>query len=361
VGPSGLSQTCPAIQFAARAALWDCLGLGHAPAPRRDDALVARTLSRWWGLVASAVHYLPKGAGSYHWVVAAGPDRYFVAVDDLASKPWIGGDAESAFVGLARCYQAAWDLQNRSGLDLVVGPVPTAEGGATVRLAERYSLTLFPFIDGAAGEWADPLTPALAGDLVLGLGRLHQVSPADLGLSERPFDITERAELATALGALDRPWTAGPHSEDARLALAAGAGSARAWLSELDALAAQLAGEGTRRVVTHGEPHPGNLIRTDAGLRLVDWDTVALAPPERDVWMLAQACPECVPAYEAASGQRLSPGALQLFELAWTLSDIAAFAAMFRARHPDTGWVRLKLDAFRRLLAGERSAPYAQP
>jgi spectinomycin phosphotransferase len=30
-------------------------------------------------------------------------------------------------------------------------------------------------------------------------------------------------------------------------------------------------------VVTHGEPHPGNLIQTSAGLVLIDWDTVAVA------------------------------------------------------------------------------------
>ena len=38
--------------------------------------------------------------------------------------------------------------------------------------------------------------------------------------------------------------------------------------------------------MTHGEPHAGNVMRTDEGRLLVDWDTVALAPPERDLWML---------------------------------------------------------------------------
>ena len=33
-------------------------------------------------------------------------------------------------------------------------------------------------------------------------------------------------------------------------------------------------------VVTHGEPHVGNAIRTEAGWMLVDWDTTLLAPPE---------------------------------------------------------------------------------
>lgn len=42
-------------------------------------------------------------------------------------------------------------------------------------------------------------------------------------------------------------------------------------------------------VVTHGEPHPGNVIRTSHGLRIIDWTTVQMAPPERDLWMLTSA------------------------------------------------------------------------
>ena len=39
-------------------------------------------------------------------------------------------------------------------------------------------------------------------------------------------------------------------------------------------------------VVTHGEPHAGNVMRRSDGRHLlVDWDTVAVAPPERDLWM----------------------------------------------------------------------------
>ncbi|WP_207232468.1 hypothetical protein [Micromonospora kangleipakensis] len=37
----------------------------------------------------------------------------------------------------------------------------------------------------------------------------------------------------------------------------------------------------------HGEPHPGNPDPGTLGLRLIDRDTVQIAPPERDLWMLA--------------------------------------------------------------------------
>jgi spectinomycin phosphotransferase len=44
-------------------------------------------------------------------------------------------------------------------------------------------------------------------------------------------------------------------------------------------------------VVTHGEPHPGNILRAAGGLYLIDWDTVGLALPERDLWMVAVTMP----------------------------------------------------------------------
>ena len=63
--------------------------------------------------------------------------------------------------------------------------------------------------------------------------------------------------------------------------------SSRLCSTRVDAFAAKTAAADVRLVITHGEPHPGNLIRTGNGLAMVDWDTVALAPRERDLWMLA--------------------------------------------------------------------------
>jgi hypothetical protein len=71
-------------------------------------------------------------------------------------------------------------------------------------------------------------------------------------------------------------------------------------------------------VVTHGEPHPGNFVRTREGLRLVDWETARLAPVGRDLWLVDDR-----PAYG-------------FFKLRWRLADIASFAAELSAPHADT-------------------------
>ena len=87
----------------------------------------------------------------------------------------------------------------------------------------------------------------------------------------------------------------------------------------------------TSWVLTHGEPHPGNLIRTENGLRLVDWDTVLLAPPERDLWLLARdgVSDEQVAAeYAARTGHRADPRGMRLQRRRWALTDVTGRSAL---------------------------------
>ena len=93
-------------------------------------------------------------------------------------------------------------------------------------------------------------------------------------------------------------------------------------IASYDKLAAEVA-RSTGWVVTHGEPHAGNVLRTGENYVLVDWDTVALAPPERDLWMLA----------DDPAGREIDQAAVDFFRLRWELSDIAAFTDVLRAPH----------------------------
>jgi spectinomycin phosphotransferase len=62
---------------------------------------------------------------------------------------------------------------------------------------------------------------------------------------------------------------------------------------------------------------------------LVDWDTVALAPRERDLWMLA----EETTSYADATGHEPDEVGVTFFRLAWDLEDIAAFTDELRSPH----------------------------
>lgn len=333
--------------------------MDRAPPGDVDEHDVLAVASAEWGLEADGITYLPKGAGSFHWAVSGADGRYFATVDDLDTKPWIAPGRDDTFMGLARAYEAAWALQHRAGLDFVVGPLRTHAGLVTERLSDRYSVSMFPFVTGTRGTWGRPVSRAARDVLLRRLATLHLVAdPVEISLARRSLDLPERPQLVDALDGLGTPWEGGPYSEPARRALARHGDTVTERLVDLDALGRRLGPPADDVVVTHGEPHPGNLIHTDGDYLLVDWDTVALALPERDLWMLDDGTPQAFVSYERATGRTVDATAIHFFRLAWSLSDIASFARLFRLPHEQSSWAEFKWQGFQRLLEGASSTPY---
>jgi spectinomycin phosphotransferase len=74
----------------------------------------------------------------------------------------------------------------------------------------------------------------------------------------------------------------------------------------------------------------------DPGRFVIDWDCVQLAPPERDLWGLAETDPSVLVAYAEATGMAIDSGALALFRMWYDLSEIAGYIELFRAAHDGT-------------------------
>jgi spectinomycin phosphotransferase len=303
-----------------------------------SDAALIDCVSECWGLDVDQLDYVPRGFGSHHWrATATDATRCFVCVDDLDHKPMLGSGREAAFHGMQAALDTALALNREAGLSFVVAPVPSHGGGTVRRLDPRYSIAVFPFVDGRPGDWGDSLTREERDQLLRLLGELHLAAPR-IGTAppERGTELAGRAELEQALGDIGRPWDGGPFSEPARRLLAEHAGKVREWLATFDGHAARV---GSRRVITHGEPHPGNLMRVGSRLLLIDWDTVARTPPERDLWMLDDGSEGAFTAYRETTGWEVDRTALALYRLGWTLADVASFVDALRAPHtrnPDT-------------------------
>lgn len=324
-----------------------------APPLDLDERRLADALAGSWGLDAGPLRYFPKGFGSYHWLAETAAQRYFLTVDDLDIKPWLGGSPDSTFRGLEAAYDLAFALRQHAHLGFVVGPIPQLDGGTALRFTERYALTVFPFMDGKLGAWGDRIGRTDREQLLRRLAELHRSTPAVAHRAPRHgLRLPGRAILEAALDDLDRPWTGGPFSEPARRQLANHAAAVRRWIVAFDRLAGLVEEAGGEQVITHGEPHPGNLIHTEDGVLLVDWDTAGLAPPERDLWMFDDGSPSILAPYTEASGRMVDDTAISLFRLAWTLSDIAAFTALFRSDHRRTQGAEKSLHALRDSLVG---------
>ena len=308
---------------------------------------LARALADGWGLQAGALRYAPLGGGSYHWVVTGDHgNQWFVTVDDLDGKGWLGRTRPDVLAGLRAAMDTAVTLRRDASLGFVVAPVPAREGEPVRPLGERYAVAVFPFLPGEPGRWEEPLPPPEREELVAMLAALHRVDPAAVRLPRSGLGLSWRDELEQALRDLSRPWTGGPFAEQARALLAAAAGPVRRRLDTLDQQATALAAR--QPVITHGEPHPGNVIHGDNGaLMLIDWDTVALAPPERDLWMVATDSGDELRRYTELTGRPVDQAPLETYRLRWALDDISCFVRDLRAPHrrtPGTEHARQALD-----------------
>jgi spectinomycin phosphotransferase len=300
-----------------------------------DERDLARALAGFWGLEVARLRYLPKGLGSFHWLAGARNGQlFFLTVDDLETKPWLGADADSTFHGLQAAYGTALALHVHGWLDFVVPPVPSVNDRVAIRLSPRHSLTVFEFIEGQPGQWGEPMPAGDRHCLVDTLAKLHRSTPVvPSDAPRRPLELPGRAGLEAALDALGQPWEGGPFSELARRDLADNADVVRRWLTTFDDLAARVATRAGPPVVTHGEPHPGNLIRVDGVFRIIDWDTVGISLPERDLWMLDDGRGGTLAAYHQATGRPVDDEAIALYRLAWRLTDITLFIALLRSDH----------------------------
>ena len=306
---------------------------------------VARALADGWGLSAGTLRYAPVGGGSYHWIVTVGPgEQWFVTVDDLDDKGWLGRTRPAVFSGLRAAMDAALWLRREAGLGFVVAPVPALDGQAVRPLGARHALAVYPYLPGSPGQWDHPLPAPELDELVALLAALHRVDPATVRLPHREMDLSWRGDLEVALRELGRPWTGGgPFTEPARALLAGAAGPVRRGLEALDQWASRPT-PAANLVITHGEPHPGNVIRMPAngtgaargGIMLIDWDTVALAPPERDLWMVATEAGDELRRYTELTGRPVDATALELYRLRWALDDLSCFLRDLRAPHRRT-------------------------
>ncbi|MEV1009973.1 phosphotransferase [Streptomyces sp. NPDC049881] len=299
--------------------------------PDISDRSLGDTLAAW-GLRGPAPSWVPAGFGDHHWTMT-GDDgrRWFLTVADLSDKPHCGPDIPSARLGLRRAMDTAYALR---AVPFVVPPLRTADGATVVALGERYGVSVFPFTPGTPGRFGEPRT---AGErrLVLDLlATLHSTPPPPDIPPYRP-DIPGRAALDAALRETGTPWDGGPYAEPARALIARHAPALRAVTAAFDRQAARPVGA---PVVTHGELHPGNVLRDGERRLLVDWDTTALAPPERDLWLVTDD-PADLAHYARATGRTPDRDAMAFHRLRWDLDDTAAFLTWFRAPHaedPDT-------------------------
>jgi len=299
------------------------------------DEAIAAVVTAHWSIAAETLEYAPIGFGSHHWVLTERTGRrWFVTGDAVA-------DSSQRLSGLTAALNTTFALRHKCGLKFVIAPQAGIDG-TLLSITGRYAIALYPYLDRVTDATADPQ------QIISMIIALHATTPDigdltpidDLRIRDRP---TLEAVLADPGSRGDGPYAA---------AFADLVQQHRTQICEsfasYDAVAVSLGEEQRTWVTTHGEPKANNTLITASGPVLVDWDTVQLAPPARDIWMA-----ESVDNYTAVTGRQVPAEQLEFYRLRWDLDDLCSFGSWFAGPHRRTadtelGW-RGPVEICRRL------------
>ncbi len=244
-----------------------------------SSAQIGAVLAHAWGVQAATVVQRPAGAD-------AGATVYQVAAQD-GRRWWLKCRRYAVHDTVWKVLQY---LRQQSGLAEVVAPQPALDGAPALRHAGM-QWTLFAYIEGQSGFEA-ALSQAQWQRLGQVLRQVHEVRlPAELaaGLAQPGFDDDTAVERVGAwLRRGDAHW---PLPDALAEQYLRGWRQHRLRITEVwqrcVALRERLARQPFTRVLCHGDLHAGNLLlRADAGLCLIDWDDMVLAPRERDLMLV---------------------------------------------------------------------------
>lgn len=300
--------------------------------------VLASALERFWGLAVASMQYRPVGWGSHHWEVAdAAGTRWFVTADDVENKRVSAGEPVAAgFERLRASLAAAMDLRD-GGAAFVLAPVATRDGEPLARVRSGFGVAVYPFVDGQSFSWGGFSSPGHQRE-VLGLVVAVHTAPATARRRARADDFTvphrDQLEASFGPGPGRDASECGPYALPVSRLVREHAAPLRQLLARYDELVAQARAEPAGAVLTHGEPHPGNTMRTADEWLLIDWDTALVAPPERDLWFFASGNGGMLDVYADATGVTPRPALLDLYRLRWDLADVAIDVSRFRRPHP---------------------------
>jgi len=287
------------------------------------DREVLGAVRAGWDPAVDEVRHLPVGFGAHHWVAStAGQPGLFVTLDGLGGRR-DAGSLEAAYAGAAALAAG--------GLGFVLACQLSRSGSYTVPYAGG-ALSCVPWCPGeAVGSGAVRDIDTARADAVA-LSRLH-TAPPPTGLPRwRPMvGPGFAAELADRVA---RPWDHGPFSGPARTAVRRRLDDVQRWTATYTRLSAEA--RDRPFVATHGQPHTGNQLRTPGGIVFVDWESLALAPRERDLG----------PLVDAGHADLVHPdrAMIELFDLEWRLAEVDQYATWLSAPHTGNASDREALD-----------------
>nr|BBH86502.1 hypothetical protein KTC_12530 [Thermosporothrix sp. COM3] len=251
------------------------------PLPEGNE-LIRSILREYWQLEPIDLHFIPIGDSAYSYRVEADSTTYLKIVDRRTAT----GRRTAERMQFSLPLQRTIASMHLEALDAPL-PLPTTSGTLQADTGPLL-FALYTFIPGETLANAYPMSRELVGQIGRALAQLHTVRPPE-GLHVPPDDLTAPfdQELRENLAALDAITTASPpFLQQLRALVEPRRTQIDAFLEQSDAYAEKARQKPTHRVLCHGDPWGGNIIRTSSQrLTFLDWEAAIIAPPERDAYL----------------------------------------------------------------------------
>lgn len=239
------------------------------------ETSIAACLRDSYGIAVSSITFLPLGADRHTAVYRARGNHA-----DLFIK-LRSGNFDHAAVIIPR-------LLHAYGIGQIISPIPNQQGSLWTVL-EGYMLILYPFIDGQDG-FTRPLTAENWFALGRSLKAIHAaVLPADSvqTLPRETYSPHWRERVTLFLKQVEEQSFSDPIAAEFAAFLHEKAAEISALVTYAHSLASVVQKRGLPETVCHADIHIGNVLITESGmLYVVDWDTLMLAPKERDLMFI---------------------------------------------------------------------------
>jgi spectinomycin phosphotransferase len=244
--------------------------------PSISDELINHMLLNGYGLLVQAIHFLPLGADqntAVYKAVTMDHQAYFVKLRF--------GDFNRASVTIPR-------YLNDEGRKQIIPPISMLNSSLWME-EENFTLHVYPFIEGHHG-YHTKLTEYQWGEFGQTIKQIHSIN-----LNTLIKTMVPKEEYSTAFGESLRKVLENINSysreDDLWQETVKFLVEKKTVIVELvqrsETLAKALQKNPPEMVLCHGDIHGWNLlIGQDGELYLVDWDTLVLAPKERDLMFI---------------------------------------------------------------------------
>jgi spectinomycin phosphotransferase len=302
--------------------------------PDLDDAKIVNCLRDAFGLNIAQVDFLPLGADTntaVYRVIAADTTPYFLK---LRSGVF---DEASVIVP---------SLLHQGGMTRVIAPIATTSGQLWGHV-DDFAVILYPFIEGQDG-YEVSLSDHHWIEFGRALKQLHTavVPPSIMSHIQREsYSDHWRNIVKDCQAQVEGNIYSDPISTQLAALLMAQKPVIDHLVNRAGQLAALLQTDSPPFVLCHADIHAGNfLITADGTLYIVDWDTLLLAPKERDLMFVGGGLQgggrtpqqEEILFYQGYGETEINPIALAYYRYERIVQDIAAYCEQILLTDPSS-------------------------